>query len=194
MPKKPWWCNPLVWLGGAATTVVTGVLTGVLVNDLVPQSAQLPGDPSSQASTYPAVVEGSVFKATVPRPADQRDSDTVKSPQYSSPPLAVLSENPIHDFGSTWVFPGKYLLTSAQNSHLVSTIARDDIESYDQWFFARGGYAEALDMQLVVKDSRNYPIRILNMNVIKSCGPPWPEHYLNRLMRAQTQVSCWDST
>jgi hypothetical protein len=164
--KKSWWRKPGVWLGGAATTVITGVVTGVLVNLLGTQAQQAIDSPAS-ASTSPVSVQSHASRGR-----GQPTIDRSPSPLQSGPPLTVLSEDPIHDFGSTWVLPGKYLVTQGQINYLGSTIDHGNIAAYNQWFYDRGAYATAVDMQLTVQNNRSHLIRILDMNVLKSCQRP----------------------
>lgn len=163
---KSWWRKPEVWLGGAATTVITGIVTGVLVN-LLGTQAQKAIDPPASASAAPISVQGQASQANG-RPTINRSPPS----QQSGPPLTILSEDPIHDFGSTWVFPEKYLVTQGQINYLGSTIDHDNIAAYDQWFFDRGAYATAVDMQLVLQNNRSHLVRILDMNVLKACQHP----------------------
>jgi hypothetical protein len=163
--KKSWWRKPRIWLGGAATTVITGVVTGVVVNLLGAQTQKVI-DPPASASASSAAVQSQASRGNG-QPVINRSP-----PPQSGLPLTVLSESPIHDFGSTWVFPGKYLVTQGQINYLGSTIDHDNIAAYNQWFFERGAYATAVDMQLVLQNNRSHLVRILDMNLLKSCQPP----------------------
>jgi hypothetical protein len=81
-----------------------------------------------------------------------------------TPPLRVLSENPI-DVTGNWSFPGRFALPDNAPNQLNTTAITDYLN-------AHGGYPSRLNIQLVVQNTRSYPIRITDMQVVKSCHPP----------------------
>jgi hypothetical protein len=87
----------------------------------------------------------------------------------------VVSEDPINlnDIGGTWAFPQRLILSSADLAHINSlTIREANMPAFANWAFSHGGYAPNTDTQLIVENNRSYPVRIIDMNVAKSCGPP----------------------
>ena len=82
------------------------------------------------------------------------------------PPLRVLSEDPINtEFLHVVAFPGKVFLTNNE----LSAIKPGPVRTY---LYSRGGYPTLVNTQLVVQNSRSYPIHIIDMHVIKSCHAP----------------------
>jgi hypothetical protein len=162
--KKPLWRRTAVWAGGLGTAVVVGVLVNVLT--LQAQRVTQPSDPSSASS---ATITPSA--AVSSRSADE------PSPTPSGPPLTVLSEDPINiDQMLVWVFPTEYLPDRNQLKYVNSLIESPGLESrpaFTQWFYSRDAYeAGGTSTQVVVQNNRPYPIRIIDMNVIKNCQPP----------------------
>jgi hypothetical protein len=123
--------------------VVTGVVTGVIVNLLTP-AAQKEISPSSPPS---------------------------------GPPLTIVSEDPVFPLISgDWVFPTKVVLGISQLNLLDSLVRAESNASmsrYVQWFSSMGGYkSTAVATRVVLENNHSYPIRIMDMNVVKKCGPP----------------------
>jgi hypothetical protein len=83
----------------------------------------------------------------------------------------VLSEDPIDpgDIGGVWAFSGKIELSKAQLGHLNGM---ESVNDQDDWFFSHGGAEPSTDTQLVLENNRNYVIRVININVIKTCSAP----------------------
>lgn len=164
--KKPFWRKPVVWLGGAATTVATGVVTSLLVNVLGAQTQQAVAQPSS-SPTAPTSTPSHVFQASPRR-------TTSPSPSPSSgPPLTVVSEDPINlDDAGVWVFPGKVLLTPSELKTLNASLGGMVGPSSMNLLFSLGAYQAYPDTQLVVQNNRAQEIRVLNINVVKSCQAP----------------------
>lgn len=124
--------------------LVTAVATGVLVNFLTTQ-AQLIDRPS------PRVAAG--------------------------PPLKVLSEESLFlDQNVVWAFPHEYLPNRDQLNHISSLIESSTPASrsaFVRWFSSRQAYeVGGANTQLVIQNSRDYSIRIIDMNVVKSCQRP----------------------
>jgi hypothetical protein len=167
--KKPLWRKPVVWLGGAATTVATGVLTSLLVNVLSAQSQQVIAQPSS------APAAPTSMQSHVPRTNPRRITSPSAS-RSSGPPLTVVSEDPINpeDNGGEWVFPGKVVLTQSELKTLNTSVSGMPIvgPSYMNLLFSLGAYQVHPDTQLVVQNNQAQAIRILNINVVKSCQAP----------------------
>jgi hypothetical protein len=168
--KKPLWRKPVVWLGGAATTVITGVLTGLLVNLLGTQTQQVIASPSS-VLTAPTSIRSHTSQAS-PRQI------TSPSPSPSSGgPLSVVSEDPINlDNAGVWVFPQKMVLTPSQlktlNTPMDINHPAANIYTFMNLLFSLGGYQTSTDTQLVVQNNQAQEVRVLDMNVVKSCQAP----------------------
>jgi hypothetical protein len=138
---------------------------------------------SNHVITIAVVVALAVVCATVGASAAYLTSRTPaqKAIIHPSPPsgapLAILSEDPISPVLDTdWVLPGKVVLGNSQIDLLDSLVrAGSDaaMTRYVQWFSSRGGYKTGqIGSQVVLKNDRGYPIRIIGMNVAKECGPP----------------------
>lgn len=122
----------------------TAVLIGVLINVLSTQAQRVVPPPPS-AGTGP----------TSP------DSTTA-----AGAPLQVLSEDPVDSaFLLSVAFPGKVVLPKTQLNELKPGVV-------PKYLYLRGGYPTISDTQLVVQNTRNYGIQVLNMNVLKSCSSP----------------------
>jgi hypothetical protein len=170
MPEKPsesearqWWHKPIVWAGGVGTLVVAGVLAGVLVNVLTPPVQKIAEPPEPNVTVTPPIV--------VPKP----NSASKGTP--TGPPLTVLSEDPLYlDQMVVWAFPHVYLPDHGQLNHISSLIESSTPaarSAFAQWFFSRGAYQiGGASTQLVVQNSHSYPVRIIDMNVVRSCQPP----------------------
>ncbi len=159
--RKRWWRRPAIWLGGVTTAVILPVLINVLSNVLTVQAQRVATQPSVNTPGRPMPARSSIV-------ARREAATPSASPTPSGPPLTIVSEDPISDTGSVWVFPGKYLATLRARRYLASA----NNATFSQWFFARGAYPTAVDMQLVVQNDRSYPIRIIDMSVIKHCQSP----------------------
>ena len=97
------------------------------------------------------------------------------SPAPSGPPLTVVSEDPIIT-GLDWVFSTKYLPSAGQLNYVNSLIEVPGLESglaFNQWFYSHGAFeVGGTSTQLVVQNNRPYPIRLIDMSIVKSCRPP----------------------
>jgi hypothetical protein len=161
---KPFWRRISVWVGGLGTAVATGVLVNVLT--LQAQQATQPSVPTPKSSAKIA-----------PRAAFSNRSSGEPSPTPSGPPLTILSEDPLN-IGQmvVWVFPTEFLPNQAQLSYVNSLIEAPGLGSrpaFDEWFYSHGAYEPGgTSTQLVVQNNRPYPIRIIDMNVVKNCRAP----------------------
>jgi hypothetical protein len=147
------WRKPLVWFGGVGTAVLVGVLINVLTSqaqDLVPSTSGTSSSPSH-------IQAGNALK---------------------SPPLRVLSEDPLNiDNLGKWIFPSKRIFDGAElrmlNSDLLGQPGGRGMEGISNLLSPMGGYAPSVDTQIVVKNTRTYPVRIIDMSVIKTCRAPF---------------------
>jgi hypothetical protein len=161
---KPWWRRVSVWTGGLGTAVATGVLVNILT--LQAQRVTLPTAPTPKS---PARI--------VPSGTSSSRSSGESGPAPSSSPLTVLSEDPLN-IGQlvVWVFPAEFLPNKGQLSYVNSLIEAPGLESrpaFNRWFYSHGAYEPGgTSTQLVVENNRAYPVRIIDMNVAKICGPP----------------------
>ncbi len=159
--RKPFWRRSTLWAGGLGTAVTTGVLINVLTTQ-AQRVAQppVPGPASSGMITPHAVPSSRVSARPTPTP--------------SGPPLTVVSEDPLN-IGQmvVWVFPNKYLPSTGQLHYINTLIEAPGLASrpaFNQWFYSHRAYeAGGSSTQLVVQNNRPHPIRIINMNVVKSC-------------------------
>jgi len=75
-----------------------------------------------------------------------------------------------------WVFPDEFLPNKEQLNYINSLIEAPGLGSrpaFNQWFYSHGAYEPGgTSTQLVIQNNRPYPIRIIDMNVVKSCRPP----------------------
>ena len=152
-PEQPIWRKPLVWFGG----VVTAVLVGVLINVLTSQAQEfVPSTPGRSSS-----------------PAHIRAKDDLKSP-----PLRILSEEPLNldDLGK-WIFPNKRIFDGAElrrlSAGLLGKPGGGGMEGIANLLSPMGGYAPSVDTQIVVKNTRSHPVRIIDMSVVKNCQTPF---------------------
>lgn len=173
--KEPLWRKPLAWLGGIATVVIGGVLVSVL-SVQAERITSVPTPVQTQAKhSHPA-------KHPHPDPARPTTDNQSQRPPKSLPPrnlpksspLRILSEDPINliELG-VWTFPERMILSSNRlaklNSSFVDSRSPAGIADY---LSPLGGYAQSIDMQIVVQNVRSHSIQILNMNVIKNCRAP----------------------
>lgn len=145
------WLKPLVWVGGVATAVLTGVLVGTLS----PLAQYILPPPSSHTSVTP--------------------------PSSSAPakpgggPLTVRSEDPLNpDHTYVWSFAHPLVLSTSQLSSINSKFSHDTTGNFLRgYLYSLGGYLQSpVETQLVVENNRSHPIRIIDANVIKSCAAP----------------------
>jgi len=162
--KKPLWRRTALWAAGLGTAVATGVL----VNVLTLQAQRVTQPPTSGLASSARYTN----QATLPDRTSTRPS---RSPSGS--PLTVVSEDPLNiDQMVVWVFPTRYLPSVTQLSYVNSLIEAPGFASrpaFNQWFYSHGAYeAGGTSTQLVVQNNRPYPIRIIDMNIVKSCQSP----------------------
>jgi hypothetical protein len=145
---------------GIASAIVGAVVAAVLAfwlsNPSVPSTSRAPSatHTASVASTVHAT-HGVAAAATTPPPAAK------------TAPLRVLSENPIElaELG-VWTFSGIFSLPG--NGPDVN-----DGTAVANYMKAHGGYPVSSVIQLAVQNTRNYPIRILDIQVVKACHQPF---------------------
>jgi hypothetical protein len=165
-PKATFWHNRKIWLAGAIGTVVTGVVTGILVNvsDNVLAVHNIAGPP---APTPPSLVEASA-SSTV----SNHGFRTSRSAS-TGPPLTVVSEDPINlDHAGVWVFPGKVVFASSELKTLNTYPPGIATPPFMNLLFSLGAYQAQPDTQLVVQNNQAQEIRVLDMSVVKSCQAP----------------------
>jgi hypothetical protein len=146
--KVPLWRRPLVWFGSLATVVLAGVLVSVL---------------SAAAQRY--------FSS----PAAATLTPSPHSPGSTGPPLTVVSERPLNvDEFAYWAFPGRLALSASHLAHVNSLFLHGPTSlPVANYFSSLGGYAiHSVETQVVMQNNRSYPIRIIDMHVIKSCHAP----------------------
>ena len=170
--ERQWWHKPIVWAGGVGTLVVAGVLAGVLVNVVTPPVQRIADPAEPNVTAAPPTLAP---KATSPSLAPKATSPGTGT--STRLPLKVLSEDPLYlDQMVVWAFPDVYLPDRAQLNDISSLIESSTPaarSAFTDWFFSRGAYeVGGASTQLVVQNNRSYPIRIIDMNVVKSCGPP----------------------
>jgi hypothetical protein len=137
-----------VWFGSLATVVLAGVLVSVL---------------SAAAQRY--------FSS----PAAATLTPSPHSPGSTGPPLTVVSERPLNvDEFAYWAFPGRLALSASQLAHVNSLFLHGPTSlPVANYFSSLGGYAiHSVETQVVMQNNRSYPIRIIDMHVIKSCHAP----------------------
>ena len=162
--EKPLRRRIALWAGGLGTAVATGVLVNILT-----LQAQRATQPPGQAPKSSGIIS--------PRPAFSGPSSNGPSPAPSGPPLTVVSEDPLNIAQMVvWVFPTEYLPNQAQLNYVSSLIEAPGLGSrpaFNQWFYSRGAFeAGGTSTQLVIQNNRSYPIRIIDINVMKDCRVP----------------------
>ena len=179
MPEKsskpgttPWWHKPIVWAGGVGTLVAAGVLTGVLVNVLTPPAQKL------AESAEPTVTLTPLNAAPRATSVSKRHNNPKPTPTPTTPPLSVVSEDPLNldDLG-VWTFPDKIPFSSSQLAEANMLLHRalvniTVITRLGNYFYSLGGYAINTETQLVIQNNSDQPVSILDLRVIKNCGPP----------------------
>lgn len=166
--RETFWHNHKVWLAGALGTVVTGVVTGVSVNvsnnELSVHNIAAP----------PALTPPSSIKTSAPSPVSSHSSHTSRSANIVAP-LTVVSEDPDPinlDHAGVWVFPRKVIFTPSQLKTLNTYPPGMATPPFMNLLFSLGGYQVNVDTQLVVQNNQAQEIRILDMNIVKSCQAP----------------------
>jgi hypothetical protein len=156
----------MVWLGGAATTIATGVLTSLLVSLLSTQTHQVIAQPSL-TPTEPTSMHSNIARSNPRRIASP------SPPPPTGNPLSVVSEDPIDlDDAGVWVFPRKVIFTPDQLKTLNTYPPGMATQPVMNLLFSLGAYQTHPDTQLVLQNNRTQEIRILNMNIVKSCQAP----------------------
>jgi hypothetical protein len=159
---KPFWRKPIVWLGSFATLVAGGVLTNILTAQT---QRVLP-----TSSPVPTVSAPSMTPTPVPAPTRHKRRPVATEPGQ---PLTVVSENPIWRPGEqvgAWVFPNAFVLSASELAYLNS-MRNTNQDAFAQWLYGHGAFENGTDTQLVIQNRRNYPIRIIGMDVVKQCRP-----------------------
>jgi len=179
-PSEPeatrWWRKPIVWAGGVATVVVAGVL----VNVLTPPAQRL------TASAEPTVTVTASGDATKVASASRGQGKPTPNPTPTTPPLSVVSEDPLNlDYLGIWALPDKITLSPTKLAHLNSLHSVTDRANY---FYSMGGYAMNADTQLVLQNESSQPVSILDVRVVKKCGPP----LTGTLFDSPPQAGDWD--
>ncbi|HET9967955.1 MAG TPA: hypothetical protein VFQ68_06930 [Streptosporangiaceae bacterium] len=92
--------------------------------------------------------------------------------------MSVVSEDPLNldDLG-VWAFPNKIPFSPSQHARADALMHQaltniNLIPHLANYFYALGGYAINADTQLVLQNDSDQPVSILDMRVIKNCGPP----------------------
>lgn len=162
--KKPFWRQPLVWLGGVATVVVAGVL----INVLTPPAQRLTSSSEPTVTVAPLTV---VPQAT--SESKRRSRRPKRRPAEAGPPLSVVSEDPLNldDLG-VWFFPGKLLLSASELAHANALLHDTFITGFADYLYSFGGYAQNTDTQIVLQNDSKQPVKILDMRVVKDCQAP----------------------
>lgn len=160
------WRQPLAWSGGIATVV----LAGVLVNVLSPQASRIIPPPPSTPGNVTGSEAPSKPAATASAASAQPTASASTRP--STDPLTVVSEDPVATNPSfySWVLPRPLVLSSAA---LKSLLDSSSPNAFPNYMFSIGGYQlGGTETQLVVQNNQNVPLRVINMDVIKSCAAP----------------------
>jgi hypothetical protein len=159
--RKPFWYNPLVWLGGIGTVVVGGVLVNVL---------------SSQAQRVippPTSTPASVALSSSP---DVNSKATVTG-KRSGPPVridSVVTNTGLEGFG--YIFPQRLVLSTAELTYLNRLSPNDP--RYDSWFTSRGAASVSPAVfKLVVEGNRSRPVQIVDMGYTDQCTRPLDGSY-----------------
>lgn len=163
-----WWHKPIVWAGGVGTVVVAGVL----VNVLTPPAQRL------AVSAQPAVTAMPLITVRGAASASKRHGRPKPSPAPTTPPLSVVSEDPLSldDLG-VWAFPSKISLSPSQLAY-INALQRQTMVNVNlitrvaDYFYALGGYGISADTQIVLQNNSNQPVSILDLRVIKNCEAP----------------------
>lgn len=154
------WHKPLAWSGGVATVV----LAGVLVNVLSSQATRVIPQPSVSATSL------SIAPVSTALPGSTRPVSS-SSARPSVDPLTVVSEDPLDvDNLGNWVLPKSLVLSSAALKSLNDTSSFNAVADY---LFSQGGYQDGhSETQLVVQNNQNFPLRVIDIEIAKSCTAP----------------------
>lgn len=169
--KKWWRTKPVLWSGGVGTAVVGGALAIVLGGVLSSEAQTIVPSPTQTiALAPPNLPKGNT--------ASKGSARHKPKPHPSGPPLTVVSELPLNlDNSGVWVLPSQALLTSDELKDLNARTATSSPGTpgyklinmmYSLSGYQRGG----TNTQLVVQNNQPQEIRVLDMQVLKSCGPP----------------------
>jgi hypothetical protein len=159
------WRKPAVWAGSLMTAVLTGVLIATLSNQA---QRVLPSTTGTPLSSVPA-----------------QPSATLAA---SGSPLAVLSEDPAFetadskyegvagDQNSGYIFSYNINWSNSEAEGIWNTANQNpDSPVLTERLYREGAYeAEYSQVRLIVKNSRDYPIRITDVYVEKSCTSSLP--------------------
>lgn len=83
----------------------------------------------------------------------------------------MVSEDPLNvDNLGNWVLPRPLVLSSAELKRLNSSSSSNEVADY---LYSLGGYQSGqTETQLVVQNNENVQLRVINIEVIKSCSAP----------------------
>jgi hypothetical protein len=163
----------LVWLSGAATTVVTTAVATMLASGLtgaLPRvvrvaegwrpAPSVPAHPASHGQAHPSTSPGSGGQ-TSPSPA-------VKRHYQLRPPLQLVSEDPLDDWEvGVWVFPRGFPPSPGQVAQVSSDYQyapRVNRDLYDD-----GAYSLFVYTKLVLRNGLDHSVQILNIQAHSSC-------------------------
>jgi len=170
--KTPWWRKPLVWAGGVGTVVVAGVVTTVLASVLTPTVQKLAGSDG----TLPAVASTTAIPAITSHNETTNPASLEKATPGSKPttsPLIIASEDPLNlDDMGVWAFPQILHFSSSQLIRANALLHQWPLYGLANYFYSLGGYGMNEDTQLVLQNTSNQSVSILDLQVVKDCGPP----------------------
>jgi hypothetical protein len=157
------------WLKGVATSVLAGVLVGIitygypamvhaagrLFSSSPPEGAQAPRGGKSGAPSTPSSGGGN--------PAGQHQTPICS--------LEMVSEDPLDSWEvHAWTFPTGFTPKAYQIAQINEADNNPDL--INRYLYDDGGYAPFTDTQLIVQDTCSRPMIIIDIQALKSCQPP----------------------
>jgi hypothetical protein len=171
VPEQKWWRRkPVIWAGGVGTVVIGGALAIVLGGVLTGATQRFIPSPTQTIALAPPNLP-KVNAAS--KHHSKRKPSPSPSPTPTTPPLSVASEDPLNlDFLGVWTFPNKIPFSSSQLAHANALMHQTLLTGMSNYFYSLGGYSMNTDTQLVLQNDSDEPVSILDMRIIKDCGPP----------------------
>lgn len=163
----------LVWLSGAATTVVTTALATTVASGLtgaLPRVVRVAEGwrPALFAHVHPAI-HGQAHSSTSPQPGRGTSPSPAAKRHYQlRPPLQLMSEDPLDDWEvGVWVFPRGFPPSPGQAGQISSDY--QSAPAVDRDLYDDGAYSLFVYTKLVLRNELHRSLQILNIQARSSC-------------------------
>jgi hypothetical protein len=147
--KTSFWTKRRTWFASTGTVILTGVVTTLLASGI-----------------------GGLFGRETHNVG--RSDVSGASATASRQPLKVVYEAPLYpldsEYADDWSFKNGLTINTSELKRLNS-IRRSP--AIGRWLTSKGGIRSTDDIQLVVQNVSDSMVRIVQMQVIKSCQRPW---------------------